>query len=38
LAGGNGASAPKTPAATAVGTSAPVKTNKAAVKAATEKK
>ena len=34
LAGGNGASAPKTAAAT----SAPVKTKKAAVKAATEKK
>src|SRR5271157_2424967 len=38
LAGGNGASAPKTRAATAAATSAPVKTKKAAVKAATEKK
>ncbi len=36
LAGGNGASAPKTPSAAATGAS--VKTKKAAAKAATEKK
>ncbi len=37
LASGNGAPAPKTPVATAAATSAPVKTKKAVVKAATEK-